>query len=37
MIKVMLIRHFAGIKVHKNVYDMKGRGRSITVKLLKVH
>jgi len=23
--------------VHKNVYDMKGRGRSITVKLLKVH
>jgi len=37
MIKVMLIRHFAGIKVHKNVYDMKGHGRSITVKLLKVH
>jgi len=33
----MFSKHFAGIKVHKNVYDMKGRGRNITVKLLKVH
>ena len=37
MLKLMFARHFSGIKVHKNVYDMKGRGRSITVNLLKVH